>query len=157
MVVSRARVSRILLGLFALCGVVLGFRPGCTCVPSRQRWIRLPSLAPRQTATTMRAVELADATTIALSDLVSATEVYLPIFIAGVTLAFSGFGSAMVLGSLIDDDNVDEVRPLQFNAHIVSGIRNFDATPLLDNDSPVVLAQALGSVLLEGRRGYRQS
>jgi hypothetical protein len=105
----------------------------------------------------MRAVELADATTIALSDLVSATEVYLPIFIAGVTLAFSGFGSAMVLGSLIDDDNVDEVRPLQFNAHIVSGIRNFDATPLLDNDSPVVLAQALGSVLLEGRRGYRQS
>ena len=55
-------------------------------------------------------MDLVDSTSIVLSDLVSATEVYLPIFIAGVVLAFSGFGSAMVLGSLIDDDNVDEVR-----------------------------------------------
>ena len=55
-------------------------------------------------------MDLVDSTSIVLSDLVSATEVYLPIFIAGVVLAFSGVGSAMVLGSLIDDDNVDEVR-----------------------------------------------
>ena len=55
------------------------------------------------------ATEMLDSTTLVVSDLVSATEVYLPIFIAGVVLAFSGFGSAMVLGSLIDEDNVDEV------------------------------------------------
>jgi hypothetical protein len=36
-------------------------------------------------------------------------KVYAPIFATGVILSFSGFLSAMIVGSLIDDDNVDQV------------------------------------------------
>jgi hypothetical protein len=44
-----------------------------------------------------------------VSDLVSATEVYGPIFGMGLILCFSGLASAFVVGSLVDGDNVAEL------------------------------------------------
>jgi hypothetical protein len=44
-----------------------------------------------------------------VGDLVSATEVYAPIFGMGIILSFSGLASAFVVGSLVDGDNVGEL------------------------------------------------
>jgi hypothetical protein len=52
---------------------------------------------------------LADSSTVLVSDLVSATEVYGPIFGMGIVLSVSGFVSAWVVSNLVDDANIEEV------------------------------------------------
>jgi len=70
--------------------------------PVRRRWAAA-AVQPLNVAPPMTEAP------ILLSDLVSATEVYAPIFGMGIILSFSGLASAFVVGSLVDGDNVSEL------------------------------------------------
>ena len=63
---------------------------------------------PRK-GTLLKVSPLVDASTIVVSDLVAATEVYGPIFGMGIILSISGFASAMVVGNLVGEDNIDDL------------------------------------------------